>query len=116
MVFRKLSLSRNRIPLALLLAVALVFAQWQGLAHRIAHTQWSQAQTYHTGSTGGEKDSSFHHSCDAFDAATVGDSIHPAPFVTPVLTSTRVLALWLAFISWDAPCSPYFSSRAPPQT
>lgn len=95
------------------MALALLFAQWMGVQHRIAHAgplhEHAHASSAHT-----YDDRDADHSCAAFDAATIGDSVHMNPFVSPLITSAQVLALWAAFISWDAPLTAYFSSRAPP--
>jgi hypothetical protein len=101
---------------ALLVAVALLFAQWIGVQHKIFHAPLSQAylQASSVADTDGIGDKDVQHSCASFDAATVGESIHILPFVAPLVTSAQVLALWAAFISWDAPVTSYFSSRAPP--
>jgi hypothetical protein len=109
----------TRIVIAIFLAAALLFAQWTGLHHRIAHADLQQLHA-HTALNAdiayiadtGDKD--FEHSCAAFDAATVSDAIHIPPFVAPLITSAPVLALWAAFISWRPPLTTYFSSRAPP--
>ncbi|HEX7635650.1 MAG TPA: hypothetical protein VF427_10275 [Noviherbaspirillum sp.] len=95
--------------IAVLLALVLLFAQWCGLSHRIAHAPHLSAIV-----ADDNGDAHAHHSCTSFDAAAAGDTIHLAPFVAPLLTSAHTLALWAAFISWDAPPVPYFSSRAPP--
>ncbi|MEN3367056.1 MAG: hypothetical protein V7606_4330 [Burkholderiales bacterium] len=103
--------------IAILLAVALLFAQWAGLSHRIDHGDLQYQLMQLSSATGiADDDQQQHvsHSCAAFDAATVGDSIHLLPFVTPLVTSAHVLALWAAFISWDAPVITHFCSRAPP--
>ncbi len=105
--------TQRNAALALLLALALLFAQWAGLTHRIEHAQLQQAVA-HASLTGGADESRAHHSCVAFDAATVADSIHVPPFAAPLLASARVLALWTAFTSWDAPQVRHFSPRAPP--
>ena len=101
-----------RSAIALLLAAALLFAQWTGLAHRIDHAPLTgmQAQAGETD----HHDTDVHHSCVAFDAAAVADAIHLPPFIAPLLASAHVLALWAAFQSWDAPLVRHFSSRAPP--
>jgi hypothetical protein len=119
--------------------MALLLAQWTGLKHRIAHAsmmplhlqsqallqsaasvalqpdllpQSASSTSASASNTGSDIDLS--HSCIAFDAATVADSIHTPPFLLPLPTSAQVLSLWAAFISWDAPLSLCFSSRAPP--
>jgi hypothetical protein len=107
----------TRIVIAMLLAAALLFAQWAGLSHRISHAylQQQQALAYSIPDDNRNGDQDMRHSCAAFDAATVADTIPLPPFVAPLITSVRVLALWAAFISWDAPLAVYFSSRAPPR-
>lgn len=97
----------------LFVTLALLFAQWMGVQHRIAHAGLSNEHA-HASFACFDDDRDTEHSCAAFDAATVGDSAHIAPFVSPLITSAQVLALWAAFISWDAPLTAYFSSRAPP--
>ncbi|NEX61341.1 hypothetical protein G3574_09640 [Noviherbaspirillum sp. 17J57-3] len=98
--------------------MALLFAQWAGLKHRIVHAALMQgAQTAmqtdaSAGKSGGDADLS--HSCLAFDAAATADALHMPPVLPPLLSSARVLSLWAAFLSWDAPPSLCFSSRAPP--
>jgi hypothetical protein len=115
MAFRKRNVRASDIALALLLAVALLFAQWAGLAHRIVHAELMEAHPYAAVQVDIDGDGKAdHHSCAAFDAATVADTIHLPPFIAPLVSSVRVLALWTAFLSWDAPFSLCFSSRAPP--
>jgi hypothetical protein len=102
--------------LATLLALALLFAQWAGLAHSVAHAGWQQhaAAASSLAPTDGDSDGGIRHSCAAFDAATLADAVHISSPPALLLTSTQVLAQWLAFVSWDAPLTHYFSSRAPP--
>jgi hypothetical protein len=109
----------NRAVIAGLVAVALLFAQWAGLTHSIVHAGWQQAQlqaapSTATASLDGKSGKDLHHSCPAFDAATIPAAIHSTPFIAPVLPSAHVLALWAAFASWDAPLICNFLSRAPP--
>ena len=105
-------------PIFLLLVAALLLAQWVGLHHRIVHAggihgphaslQEHQPAPQNNGID--DRD----HSCAAFDAATLADSVSTVPFLTLLLPSTHAMALWLAFASWDAPLLCHFSSRAPP--
>ncbi len=99
--------------MATMLMIAMLFAQWTGLDHRIRHA----ALPYSVASFGqiDSDDNNAYHSCIALDAAALADSISPNPYLAPLLTGARVLALWAAFASWDAPFSIHFSSRAPPQ-
>lgn len=101
-----------RTAAAFLLAAALLFAQWSGLAHRVDHSPL--ADTHAQSGDAEDHDTDSNHSCVAFDAVAVADAIHLPPFAVPLPTSAHVLALWTAFESWDAPLVSHFSSRAPP--
>ena len=114
--------------LALLLVTSLLFAQSLGLLHSIVHAGWQGASQY------SQRDSALfdyddlsentpsdqphshhpHHSCAAFDEASLAAGVHIAASVLPVIPGAHVLALWQAFSSWDAPFVCHFSSRAPP--
>lgn len=102
--------------LAVLLAIGLVFAQWAGLGHRIAHAPLSQERVIAlSASAAGDPESGgAYHSCLIFDAATLGASLHTPPFAAlpPAARCTPLPAL--PFLSWMAPFAPQFSSRAPP--
>lgn len=109
---------RQRLaPSALLLVVALLFAQWLGLAHRIEHVRPAQlaphAAAVAQADTAGY-DKSLEHSCALFDATTLANILHSPAVSLPVLPGAQILALWVAFASWDAPVLLHFSSRAPP--
>jgi hypothetical protein len=106
------TLPKFRSAVAFALAAVLLFAQWSGLAHRIDHAPL--AVIHAQSDLSDDHDTEPNHSCVAFDAAAVADAIHLPPFVAPLLASTHVLALWVAFNSWDAPLVRHFSSRAPP--
>lgn len=99
-----------------LLTIAMVFAHWQGLSHRIAHaSQYPTASNnLAAGSPAGSDQKAQQHSCLAYDAATVAPALHTPGCSAGILPGGRVLAQWAAFESWDAPFTPWFSSRAPP--
>ena len=106
----------TRYVIALLLMLTMVFAHWQGLAHRVAHA-WLLPSAALDGAASGPAvpdQKIVSHSCLAYDAATVAPALHTPPCTTQALPAARVLALWTAFDSWNAPFTPYFSSRAPP--
>ncbi|HVK93858.1 MAG TPA: hypothetical protein VM571_03930 [Noviherbaspirillum sp.] len=106
--------SLYRASIAALLLVAILFAQWSGLHHRIEHAGFAH-ESLHTSSPPTEKSSTdARHSCVAFDAAAIADTIVIHPYATAPLASAYVLALWTAFDSWNAPLACHFSSRAPP--
>lgn len=106
----------TRYVIAFLLTMTMVFAHWQGLAHRIAHaTQYSSAalDTAVNGSAASHQ-KTVPHSCIAFDAATVAPALDTPACTIAILPAARVLAQWTAFDSWHAPFTSHFSSRAPP--
>lgn len=127
-----------RCFLVAILIAAMVCAHWQGLAHRIGHasrmitgvelvdvssdlsanpmvvTQFVIDDD--TGQLVLPDHQGAGHSCLAFDAATIGACLGTAPFVIAVPRHAPVMALWLAFISYQAPFTAHFSSRAPPQS
>jgi len=106
----------TRYVIVLMLALAMVFAHWQGLAHRIAHASRHFAATADAakdGSAGADLKAA-PHSCLAYDAATVSPALATPACTTAAIPAERILAQWLAFDSWNAPFTPYFSSRAPP--
>lgn len=109
--FRSLTRETSVVS-AVLLVMAVLFSQWAGLQHGINHSgvPFSKVAIAHVDATDGD----VQHSCIAFDAAALADSISLAPYLAPLLTSARVLSLWSAFVSWDAPFTSHFSSRAPP--
>jgi len=107
--------SRRRTcsAVALLLATALLFAQWSGLVHRVEHARLPSEIVHGTASFS-EPSAKFHHSCLAFDAAAMADGIHAPPFAALPAAAVPAPALSAAFLSWDAPPVCHFSSRAPP--
>ena len=106
----------TRFVIALLLTLAMVFAHWQGLAHRIAHAYQYPTAALDSAAKGSaaSHQKTVQHSCLAFDAATVAPALDTPPCTIAILPPVRVLALWSAYASWSAPFTPYFSSRAPP--
>lgn len=130
-------LSKRQSVFIAVLAMSLLFAQMLGFVHGIAHAGWQPGAVHSlldeslfdygdhdevvAGTDGGTAAQSdqhahdLHHSCAAYDAATLSAGVHfdfpPLPLLPPI----RVLALWQAFASWDAPLNCHFSSRAPPR-
>jgi hypothetical protein len=109
----------NAKALAWALILALLFAQWSGLSHRIVHADGpgkagiSAAAKLFSVSASGASDST-HHSCAAFDAATLALPLHNAVLAAPFLPNLHVHARWTAFASRTAPFLCHFQSRAPP--
>lgn len=100
--------------LALLVAIALLFAQWMGLAHKVEHASFPYALVQVPELPIDSAPVGSAHSCAAFDAAATGDSIGFTPFLPPAPACIKTLLTWVAFLSWDAPLVRHFSSRAPP--
>jgi hypothetical protein len=112
--------SQSRTPRkhasVILLVMALLLAQWSGLAHSINHAYLGGIQAIISLAVDSNHtdDTSSRHSCVAFDAAAVADTLHVTGYAASAFASARTLALWVAFASWDAPLICHFSSRAPP--
>jgi hypothetical protein len=107
------------------LVIAVLFAQWMGLQHRIAHAD--RVDNHHalqtvvqtlsdsTSDSSAEYAGDKSHSCTLFDGMALADGAPALPFIPLLQTSVQVLALWAAHASWDAPFLCHFSSRAPPK-
>lgn len=129
----------GRMGLALALVAMLLFSQWLGLLHGIAHAGWPEpaqaspatsslasfnAALFNYVDVGARSPADgkhhaahekSHHSCVEYDAAAGAAGIHAGFFSPPLIPGAQVLALWQAFASWDAPAICHFSSRAPPR-
>jgi hypothetical protein len=114
-----------RSGLAALLLAMLLFSQWLGMQHRIAHASWVNghpaALQAIDGSAQDEIDRGTDrqherksHSCSLVDGTALADTVAVFLFIPPAPMCTRVLALWIAYQSWHAPLTRFFFSRAPP--
>lgn len=124
-----------RVLFVAILIAALVSSHWQGLAHRIGHASrmLGGAEAVELAevalpalalaASASDADASpalpldtqgAGHSCLAFDAATIGAFLCTSPFVIDVPRNAPVMAQWIAFLSYLAPFTAHFSSRAPP--
>jgi len=102
----------------------LLFSQWMGMQHRIAHAGWINGQPAALQSASvnsadadiatGEHEGRKTHSCSLVDGMALADTLTPFLFLPPAADCAKVLALWLAYQSWDAPLASFFLSRAPP--
>lgn len=119
MRFARTIILPSRTVIAALLALAILCAQWVGVSHRIAHAGLQQpafSSAFLPDSQANESaDRSAEHSCLLLDAAALSAALGTPPLTAAVLPGAPVLALWLAFASWDAPLLCHFSSRAPPR-
>jgi hypothetical protein len=109
----------TNIKTIIALVIALLFAQWLGQMHRVAHDGLKTANTELSSSTSQISHLVAHlgdssNSCAAFDAATLSAGICTASIAIPVLPNLHELALWIAFASRSAPFTAHFNSRAPP--
>ncbi|QAU35372.1 hypothetical protein [Janthinobacterium sp. 17J80-10] len=112
---------RQRLaPSAIVFVAMLLFAQWLGLAHRIEHgrpaqaTQLAQVNLPALQGDSAGYDKALEHNCALFDGAALATALHSPSVSLAVLPGAKILALWTAFASWDAPVLLHFSSRAPP--
>lgn len=104
-----------RAVTAALLVISLLLAQWLGLAHAIGHSGIAGTQTM---SAPGWEPSQHPHSighCAAFDAATLGASLHSIGLPLPpvIRTSTAINLPVVGAVTARTPR--HFDSRAPPQ-
>lgn len=99
-----------------LVGVLLLFAQWTGLQHRIAHFGLATPGDHATAIVAEDDDAAthLHHSCVLFDAAALGITMHSLLYLTPCLRTGDKPSLDHLKPSWDAYFVSYFSSRAPP--
>ena len=104
--------------LAGVLVFALLSAQWAGLSHRIEHNDRMQHQHAATSAATSQQQEEphnhEHHSCIAFDAATLSATLHSVACMAPYLPNTHIAMPWIGFLSRTAPLRLHFSSRAPP--
>lgn len=103
--------------LGLLLVLSLLFTQWLGYAHALAHVGGPVDVATSTESQ--SADGLFEHAksagaCAAFDAATLDAGLHQAgATLLPALLAERAVALPLR-AGWHRLFHAHFSSRAPP--
>jgi hypothetical protein len=112
---RAKNLSLSQLTSVFALAFSILFTQFVGQHHRIEHTKWQAGtnlqrlvQTPYDGFD------ETRHSCVTFDATTLAQAIGAALAIAMLVGGTHMLAQWIACISWDAPVTPHFLSRAPP--
>jgi hypothetical protein len=107
------------------LLAMLLFSQWLGMQHRIAHAGWFDGRPpamqstdlpdpNDIGSDGEERKLHAPHSCSLVDGTALADTVASFVFLPLSADCAKVLALWLAYQSWDAPLISFFLSRAPP--
>jgi hypothetical protein len=101
--------------LPVLLGLLLLFAQWTGLQHRIAHFGIATSSLHDTAIVVDDDAAThLHHSCVLFDAAALGITMHSPFFQPPCLHTGANTSQDHPESSWDAYFVSHFSSRAPP--
>jgi hypothetical protein len=116
-----------RSGFAALLLAMLLFSQWLGMQHRIAHAGWVDGHPpapqlidrlapddVGADIVSGERKLHAQHSCSLVDGTALADTAPSFVFLPLPPDCVKVLALWLAYQSWDAPLISFFLSRAPP--
>jgi hypothetical protein len=112
----------TQTPFAILLVIVLLFSQWLGFFHAVAHAGWphepasSSFQAFDEDKDVGVDTSPHrHHSCISFDAATLTASIHRNAAALPMPGSRCIRLSGTALLFRDIleiVCP--FSPRAPP--
>ena len=104
----------------MLLVVAILFAQWVGVVHRVVHGTGQPRGAVSAVSTTAPLLPDWvnfaSHSCAELDAATLGAALSRAVFSMPIVPHVYEAAQPVTFSSWVAPFVCRFSSRAPPQS
>ncbi len=109
--------SSSRVARALLLAAALLCAQWAGMLHRIDHASGQGDPQVHgqsDGSPASKSSSSLSHSCVVFDGAYLADLLPTAPVGILAAHMVHVLPCASDFASWQGLFFGHFQPRAPP--
>lgn len=103
--------------LPVILGLLLLFAQWTGLQHRIAHFGLATS-SMHAAAISADDDAAahLHHSCVLFDAAALGITMHSPFYLSPCMRTGANTSRDHHESSWDAYFVSHFSSRAPPLT
>lgn len=105
-------------PLFALLVLALLWAQSIGLVHRVIHADRQAVASIVLSAvaadSSGASGDRHHHSCAAFDAATLTDSLPTPASGTQLTNNDAVPTRPPASRSWDASFIHFFLSRGPP--
>jgi hypothetical protein len=105
----------NRTLIALLLALAMLFAQFAGQLHRIEHANWNGAGTPQWSQSEQESDALKSHSCLVFDAITLADLLSTGLVLAVALAGRHVLNQRLFRSVHLGAFTALFLSRAPPR-
>ncbi len=105
---------RRHALMGMLLALSLLFTQWLGYAHAIAHAGGTAEFTKLAQAGGPLEHAKSAGACAAFDAATLGaGTLNSAlPPLAPVQAGSPVILPLRA--GWHRQFTAHFSSRAPP--
>ncbi len=106
--------NRRRAFMGMLLALSLLFTQWVGYAHAIAHAGGATEFTKVAQAGSPLEHAKSASACAAFDAATLGaGTLNSALPTVPVVQESGPVVLPLR-AGWHRQFSAHFSSRAPP--
>ncbi|MFM7483750.1 MAG: hypothetical protein ACKO2S_05780 [Burkholderiaceae bacterium] len=108
--------NRYRALIGVLLVFSLLLSQWVGLSHAIAHSGIAGAQAISASGWEPIEHSKSASHCAAFDAATLGASLHSSGLlVLPAIRGSAAVKLpipdGVARLT-----TRHFNSRAPPQS
>lgn len=101
--------------LSLALMLSLLFTQWLGYAHLIAHADGANEATRIESAKSGIPDHQKTASaCAAYDAATLGASLHTPDIILAVTPSASFLPQTATPVDHAPAFFAHFASRAPP--
>lgn len=113
--FNGFAASSRSTAQALLLAAALLLAQWVGMLHRIDHASGQVDLQAHGQSDGSPaSQSSLSHSCVVFDGAYLADLLPTALVGFTPAPTRHARPSATDFASWHGLFSGHFQPRAPP--
>ncbi|MDF3035265.1 MAG: hypothetical protein K0S28_539 [Paucimonas sp.] len=105
----------NRTLIALLLALATLFAQFAGQLHRIEHANWNGTGTLQWSQDEQESDALKSHSCLVFDAITLADLLATGIILAAALAGRQAVNQRLFRSVHIGVFTALFLSRAPPR-
>ena len=113
LIHRKPHLSVTLMSVVLMLS--LLFAQWLGYGHAIAHAdglnEATRVESAKAGTADHQKTAS---ACAAFDAATLGAGLHSPPLALAAISTPSFAPAALTPVGHAPAFFAHFSSRAPP--
>jgi len=113
LIHRKTHLSATLVSVVLMLS--LLFAQWLGYGHAIAHADGlNEATRVESAKAGAADHQKTASTCAAFDAATLGAGLHSPPLALAAIPTPSFAPAACTPVGHAPAFFAHFSSRAPP--